>query len=175
MYGLNSSGFSDAYLCNYVKETLEAKHKVVIEGVEQIFGVFEFRVKAIDIGNQPIPFRWTPVAFGDGSVTFRITQEEFEANYQKLEEEDLESALRSTFPLVHKEVELVSIEEIEDPMLDNEGYELVVRLKPGRKYVNDPWMSLMWVKGDLMAFEAGYEELRSMIEYLNEHNNKHRS
>lgn len=175
MFGFESTGYNDTYLCNFVKEALEKKHKVVIEDIEQIVGVFEFKVRAVDIENQPIPFRWTPVAFGDGSVTFRITQEEFEANYQKLEDEDLESALRSTFPLVHKEVEFVSIDEIEDPMLDNEGYEIVVRLKQGRKYVNDPWMSLMWVKGDLMAFEAGYDELRSMLDYLNEHKRKHKS
>ena len=175
MFGYDDTGYNDAYLCNFVKETLEAKHKVVIESVEHLFGVFEFRVKAVDIENQPIPFRWTPVAFGNGSVTFRITLEEFEANYQKLEEEDLESALKSTFPTIHKEVEFVSIEEREEPWLADEGYEIVVRLKPGRKYVNEPWMPLLWVKGNEMAFEAGHDELRSMIDYLHEHKNKHKS
>lgn len=175
MISYDMIGNHDSHMCNFFKEVLEAKHKVVIENVEVLFDGFEFRVRTEGVENQPIPFRWSPVAFGDGTITFSMTLEEFEANYQKLEDEDLESALRSTFPLVHKEVELVSIEEIEDPLLDNEGYEIVVRLKQGRKYVNDPWMSLMWVKGDLMAFEAGYDELRSMIEYLNEHNTKHKS
>lgn len=178
MFGFdnNTGYYADADFCNFVKETLEAAHRVVIEEVEMLFGTFEFRVKTAGIENQSIPFRWTPVAFGDGTVTFRMTMEEFEANYQKLEKKDLADALRASFTSIHqKNVELISIKEREDPMLDSEGYEMVVRLKPGKKYVNEPWLPLLWAKGDLMAFEAGNSELNEMIECLNERNRKHKS
>ena len=157
----------DAGVCEHVREVLEAKHHVVIERLDLDCGVFEFTVRT-DNQSQPIPFRWTPLSFGDGCITCQMTIEEFEANYERLDSRDLVDALRAAFLTIYKDdVELLSIDKREDLRLGREVYEMLVRLKPGKVFNNELWLSLLWTDGDIMAFEVGDMDLRSMLEYIN--------
>lgn len=151
-------------LCEFVKETLEKAHGIKITNVELDVGFFTFDVAADDKEDLYIPFDWKVRKFGKGVVTFEIGIDVFQHRYNKFEERDLIDTAKAMFKKVHGDVcEVVSVQHMEEPMFED-GVELIARLKKGCKYVNEPWLNLQWVKGDLMCFEVGEDELHYMME-----------
>ncbi len=163
----------NADLCGFVKETLEKKFKVCIPSIEYSFAGFTFEVEATGEEHY-FPHFWRPVAFGNGVVTFQMSLDDFQLHCQKLKERDFADAVKAYYNKVHgKDSDIVSIEEMEEKEAVYEGScEVVVKVKPGKKFVNDPYLTFLWAKDDLLAFEISPDELNNIIEHLNYQNRK---
>lgn len=160
--------YSSAELCRYAKEKIEVAHGVKITEIQLEFGHFVFSISASDNEDLYIPMGWTPRSFGKGVINFEMPIDVFQERYFRFEERDLIDTVRATFQRVHGSIcDVVSVKHQNDPMFEG-GVELVIKLKPGCKYINtSPWLPVNWVQGDMICFEIGEDDIRSLIETYN--------
>lgn len=152
-------------LCQFVKTTLEEKHGVSIVGITYEMGYFTFSVLTSDVGDMPIPFRWSPVSFGYGTVTFRISFEEFQYHYHKIEGRDFIASVKVVMKRLFGSVcDIVSVKTTNKPII-NEGAEVIVKVKEGctLSFRDKPWLPMVWATGDKIAFEIDEETLNHML------------
>ena len=158
--------FSSVELCSFVRDTFEAKHGVTIAGIDYEDGVFTFTILTSDIGEMDIPFRWEPISFGYGTITFTISLEEFESHYHKIEGRDFMASVKVAMKRRYGDVcEIISVNNPISPVL-GEGVEVVVRLKEGctLNFGNEnPWIPMVWAKENLLAFEIDDSSLQLLL------------
>lgn len=123
--------------------------------------------KTVDIPHYGQDFM-EPVSFGPEGIRFRVFLGEFENRFGVIGEKSMVERAREGFLKDHAgDCEDVLVSEVkEDPDDPAPGLfiQITARLKPGVKFVNDPWLALKEVKDNVLVFEVFTRDISEMYD-----------
>ena len=163
---MNATGdellYSPEELCQFVLESLEKKHPVIITEIKYRYDGFDFSISADLTKQMPPPNCWKLHSFGDGKINFHLSLDDFQHLYNKLEKRAFKDSVRVAVERVYGKVcEIISIEDAKEPVYEG-AVDVVVRLKHGCRFTT--WLDFQWVEGDLLCFQVDHETYGDLIQ-----------
>ena len=156
------SMYSSEELCQYVFEVLERKHPVKITEIEYLLEGFDFSISADLTKQMVLPNCWELLSFGDGKINFRLSLDDFQMLYNKLEDRPFKETVRATIERMYGKVcDIISVEDAKEPVFEG-AVDVVVKLKDGCRF--ETWLQVQWVEGSLICFQMDYDNYRDLIE-----------
>lgn len=157
-------------IASRIKEVLLSEYDLTVSSIEKedndhYIVVVPVPDKTVDIS----PY-WilNPVSFSPEGIRFRIVLSEFEERFGVIGEKSLTERAREGFLKDHADdCESVTVEEVkEDPEDPTSGFfiQITARLKPGVRFVNDPWLALKEVKDKVLVFEVFSNDVNDMYD-----------